>query len=330
MAGWVRAAAYRPRGDGSGASAPGPDEDTFTFAATALERAAADDDLGPGPVDLLWIGDPRVVPADGFGPLLGTEIEIRSIPRSASALRESLASAAGGGRPALIVAAEWPESTVSPGGAVAFLLRPDSADPEPPPVLATTIGGAVDQAHAMFEALTTGGRARWVGDWTGRSPTQSGPRARGPPAEALAVVSEGAYVPGPRYREGLPSRWRLVAERCGACGTLSFPARGRCRGCGRTAGLRPEPLPRDGGTVVATTWIGTGGQPTEFDPQVASTGPYGVALVELAPGVRATLQMADCAAGELRIGSRVDTRLRRIYSLEREWRYGRKAIPASR
>jgi uncharacterized OB-fold protein len=75
------------------------------------------------------------------------------------------------------------------------------------------------------------------------------------------------------------------------------------------------------------TTIGRGGQPTEFDPMVDAVGPYQVAIVELAPGSRATLQVSDAAPGALKIGDRVSTRLRRLYPMEGEWRYGRKALP---
>ena len=79
--------------------------------------------------------------------------------------------------------------------------------------------------------------------------------------------------------------------------------------------------------MVATTVIGPGGQPTEFDPQVGALGPYEVVLAELAPGVRVTLQVTDAEPGAVRIGDRVDTRLRRLYPMEGAWRYGRKAVP---
>jgi uncharacterized OB-fold protein len=59
------------------------------------------------------------------------------------------------------------------------------------------------------------------------------------------------------------------------------------------------------------------------------SGPYGVVLAELVPGVRATLQVADARPADVRVGSRVDTVLRRLYAIEGAWRYGRKAVPAS-
>ncbi|HTT26230.1 MAG TPA: zinc ribbon domain-containing protein [Thermoplasmata archaeon] len=142
----------------------------------------------------------------------------------------------------------------------------------------------------------------------------------------LASVSEGAYVPWPRYQESRGSRWRFVAEKCEGCGRLTFPARGVCRGCGRSDGLEPVPLPRDGGVVEARTTVRPGAQPTEFDPWVEAVGGYDVALVRLAPGVRATLAITDAPAGSTPLGAKVRTRLRRLYPMEGSWRYGRKAI----
>jgi hydroxymethylglutaryl-CoA synthase len=152
-----------------------------------------------------------------------------------------------------------------------------------------------------------------------------GPQPRPIPSDALRAVSEGAYVPRPRYVENLPSRWRLAAERCSACGALTFPMRGRCRGCGSTEGLVEEPLPRHG-TVLAATVVAPGAHPTEFDPIVEVNGAYGVVLAELATNVRVTLQVADHGAEPLAPGHRVGTQLRRLYPMEGEWRYGRKAV----
>ncbi len=143
---------------------------------------------------------------------------------------------------------------------------------------------------------------------------------------ASSGVSEGAYVPRPRYIENLPSRWRFTSSRCSACGTYALPPQEYCRRCHATQGFATEELPRDGGTILASTTIGPGGQPTEFDAQVELTGAYQVVLMEIAPGVRVTLQVTD-APTRLPIGGQADTRLRRLYPMEGEWRYGRKAIP---
>jgi uncharacterized OB-fold protein len=78
--------------------------------------------------------------------------------------------------------------------------------------------------------------------------------------------------------------------------------------------------------VVASTTIGPGGQPTEFDEQVAAFGPYDVVVVEFAAGVRATMQLAGPHRARPSIGARVSTELRRLYPMEGRWRYGRKAV----
>jgi uncharacterized OB-fold protein len=169
----------------------------------------------------------------------------------------------------------------------------------------------------------------WKGAWTGVVPTIASPTAFTDPSPSVLRVSEGAYVPYPTYRENLPSRWRLEGERCAACHHIGFPVRGVCRQCGRSDRLAPYPFPRSELLVSASTVVQPGAQPTEFDPQVQKTGGYGVVIVELAPGLRATLQVTDHLGPALPIGSRVDTCLRRIYSMEGEWRYGLKAVARS-
>ncbi|NNN17748.1 MAG: hypothetical protein HKL79_05255 [Thermoplasmata archaeon] len=174
------------------------------------------------------------------------------------------------------------------------------------------------------------GPIEWAGDWAGGpepSISYGAARRAATGEDRLFAVSEGAYVPRPRYMENLPSRWRFVAERCAHCQSITFPVRGSCRACHRADRVERIELPLHGGTVLASTVVARGGQPTEFDHQVEESGPYGVVLVELAPLVRVTLQLADALPGTLHIGDRVETRLRRLYPMEGEWRYGRKAVP---
>jgi len=45
--------------------------------------------------------------------------------------------------------------------------------------------------------------------------------------------------------------------------------------------------------------------------------------------MRVTLQVTDAAPCTLKVGDHVDTRLRRLYPMEGEWRYGRKAVPVA-
>jgi uncharacterized OB-fold protein len=186
----------------------------------------------------------------------------------------------------------------------------------------------VGRGRSGFAGFRLEGAVRWVGDWTepGTGIRPAGDRFLERAATASAV-SQGAYVPHPRYLENLPSRWRLVADRCPACEGTTFPQRGFCRHCGASENLAAQLLPSESLEVEAVTTIGSGAQPTEFDPQVAATGPYDVALVSLAPGLRATLQVADAPPGQLQVGDRVDTILRRLYPMEGEWRYGLKAVP---
>jgi uncharacterized OB-fold protein len=327
--GLVRAALYLPGYTDGRCRIGGADEDAFTFAATALERA-----LRPEPDDvrelvLRSLGTAASLDPEAVAPFVGR----RPTPAPGSAsLSEALRLAQAARHPELIVAVAAAREAGSlsardpPGeGAVALLVddRPDAeALPELPPAAGLGALGEIARAH--------GAPGVWVGDWKA---DPAGGRVL--PSEAAAssspgyTVSQGAFVPAPRYDEGRPSRWGFVAQRCASCSTLTFPARGRCRRCGAESGLRGERLPLNGATVVASTWIGPGGQPTEFDPQVEMSGPYGVVLAELVPGVRATLQVADARPADVRVGSRVDTVLRRLYAIEGAWRYGRKAVPAS-
>lgn len=186
-------------------------------------------------------------------------------------------------------------------------------------LVATIVG---EETH--FLGVAHEGPIAWV---PAPGPEPAEPLAAPPvqDADPATALSEGAYVPRARYLENLPSRWRFLAERCGACGSLTFPARGICRACRETERLLPEELPRSG-TVLAATVVAPGAQPTEFDGFVSGAGGYGVVLVELTPGARVTLQVADRPGEAPKVGALVRTELRRLYPMEGEWRYGRKAL----
>ncbi len=312
--------------DGAAAYRPGqlaPDEDAFTLAATALERL--DDLVGDLPANgrLLVGGDlpsgsepdlgrflghgVRVVRTDGAGTLEGA---VSAEPGAARVVWvESVSRDASTGAPAAVAF-----RTADPAGS------PAVPEPEGGSLLAPLLRLGAERAHVE--------PARWFGDFRGPEAGRSGaaPGAR-PELPSEGPVSQGAYVPRPRYLETVAARWRFVGERCSNCGRISFPRRGRCPGCESTTALEAYRLPREGGTVVASTTIGPGGQPTEFDLQVGATGPYSVLLVELVPGVRVTLQATDSAPGSIGLGARIATRLRRLYPMEGEWRYGRKVVP---
>lgn len=337
----VRASAYMPASSSGVRRVAAPDEDAFTLGATAVETAWEPRERTKGPVSIHLVGEFPAMSEWGFPAVIGHPGEVTRHSGDWGELTKTIRSLEGAGDgPALVVAAELPERAeerdgrgpIGPGAAAVALLFEDRPDGEPylleqgktqhPPAAGLLAGGRPGRERT---ASTT-----YVGDWEGNS------RA-GHPVDLELVrraaerdpnaVSEGAYVPRARYLENLPSRWRLIAEECGVCHGITFPARGACRRCGRRETLTPLSLPRDGGRVLAVTTIGKGGQPTEFDAQVEASGPYQVALVELARGVRLTLQVADADPGTVKVGDKVRTLLRRLYPMEGEWRYGRKAAP---
>ncbi|MGP8074771.1 MAG: Zn-ribbon domain-containing OB-fold protein [Thermoplasmata archaeon] len=340
MRGILKAVAYQPGWTDRGRRVRGPDEDAFSMAATAIERAVP----GHAATESRWTvrvtGPVLANVSDGFSAVLGGPVELHEGPLGLGGLAEEISQAVHGNGPQLVVAVDLDPDASGAGsarvvlpteGAVAFLVD-EAPEGSPPPVdLGPLPPGAyvVPRLAAVHRVQGAASPLRWVGDWDaalgkGRPAGRWGDITTDPPP---VRVSEGAYLPKPRYREGRASRWRLVADHCTACGAVSFPSRGRCRQCLRGDRLEPHPLPLDGATVLATTWIGRGGQPTEFDAAVEASGPYGVVIVELEPGVRATLPVADAAPGEIRINDRVGTRLRRLYAIDGEWRYGRKAVP---
>ncbi len=341
--GVVRASSYLPAYTDGSRRVRGSDEDSFTFVAAAIERLFSGGPVPAGPVAIRRLGAATDLDPDLISGILGTTVRPTEPPRAAPLLLGQALDLAtsSGSTPELVVGAVLdaaePGPTARPApppGEGAYALLVDTLSGPDPGLVPSGFGPAPgEELSALMGVAARSGAAptpTWRGDW-GADPRGGIPRPSFPaPAAALPVrVSEGAYLPPASYREGIASRWRFEAERCASCGTTTFPIRGRCRGCGRTDGLVVTPLPREGLRVVAVTWIGAGGQPTEFDDQVAATGPYGVALLELAPGVRATASLTDVAAPPVGIGALVRTQLRRLYALDGAWRYGRKAIPQS-
>jgi uncharacterized OB-fold protein len=344
--GILKAAAYVPPRVVDGRRTAGPDEDGFTLAAAALERLF--DESGRDlPVDrILLLGTYPPTAEGDLARFLGSKVPAVRCDDGESGLRAALAAALDpglGSNSALIVLVDLPSQAESngiadqppPPDAGVALLVGENARLDPNLLWGDRSGKPVSATASLFrlaEKHRAGDSASWVGDW---DPTPAAGRVLEPPRTTPrsvlpgGPVSQGAYVPRRTYLDNLPSRWWFAAEKCPSCGTVTFPARGRCKGCGRREGLETLRLPRDGGEVIASTVIGPGGQPTEFDDQVESTGPYGVVIVQLAPGVRVTLQATDFRPGVITIGTRVATRLRRLYPMEGEWRYGRKAVPLS-
>lgn len=336
----ARVAAYVPEGSVSGHRVAGADEDTFSMGATALERAMGTWEASTEPVDIHLLGDFPPMADWGFAVVVGGKAIVARHPSEAGELTRTIRSLEGmAGGPAVVVVAETPERspekkgpTPSPigAGAVTYLLQPSDRSTAFPLERAGVNDSALALAFQRGKQTYSGALAQtFVGDWdvspaVGRTVDLA--LIRSTADRDLSFVSEGAYVPRARYLENLPSRWRFVAEECDSCHEVTFPARGVCRRCRRRDDLTRISLPRDGGRVVAVTRIGKGGQPTEFDEQVASSGPYGVVLLEFPGGVRATLQLTDSDPTRVAIGARARTRLRRTYPMDGRWRYARKAI----
>ncbi len=312
------------------------------MATTAAERLWGPAAVPPFPARLLLVGDlPPTADAD-FARFLGAPLPTERCRTGRSGVEAALRAATDSGRGTegvLIAVVDLAQDRSGPAearpvvrsdaGVALWVGETDRTDAPTALEPSTDDGaGATPALFRLGRSLRSSRPQDWLGDWDiplETSTPAATPLPARPELPSEGPLSQGAYVPRPRYVENLPSRWRLLAERCRSCGAVTFPIRGRCRQCGRTDALGVIRLPTDGGEVVATTTIGPGGQPTEFDEQVASSGPYGVVLVELLPGVRLTLQVADGAT--LAIGSRVATRLRRLYPMEGAWRYGRKAVP---
>jgi uncharacterized OB-fold protein len=336
-------ASYLPSGRVAGVPRAGWDEDAFTLAVAAFERLAGTGTgpetparvllLGPFPSSteanlVRFFGSPVAIERTGTG-AAGLEAAARALERASPASADVLLLAAEvvADRPDTV----RPDGADDPDGAVAAWVGAPTGSPASFGLSSSSGSSPIRPFRELRGSLPPGERGRWVGDWdvpVSTSAAASGALRTRTTLVGPGPVSQGAYVPLARYEENLPSRWRFAADSCAACGAISFPVRSRCRKCGRSEGLSRTYLPRDGGLVMATTTIGSGGQPTEFDEQVSAGGPYEVALVELVPEVRVTLQATDVTPGQLRIGDRVGTSLRRLYPMEGEWRYGRKALRA--
>ncbi|HEV8049036.1 MAG TPA: zinc ribbon domain-containing protein [Thermoplasmata archaeon] len=251
---------------------------------------------GSGPVPLFLLGqESRVTAASAAAGELGYSPAI--VPRAPPGTGPAPTA------PYALALRAAPSGVGGPAGFVIAILGDDRD---------VTVRGRVSAAMMWFEAAGPAAIAL------------SAPPAPDDPT-SLDARAEGAYVPRPRYLENLPSRWRLVAERCGVCGRLTFPARGACAACG-SGELTAVPLARTRWRVEAATTVHPGAQPTEFDRTVAAAGAYSVVVARSSEGPRATFQVAG-PPGTAPVGTTIAPVLRRLYPMEGEWRYGRKAVP---
>ncbi|MCI4321607.1 MAG: zinc ribbon domain-containing protein [Thermoplasmata archaeon] len=269
-------------------------------------------------------------------------------PRRGSPAKSSdVRGAPPGARPMpLLLLGEEAQLAAASERAIALGFVPIPAPPPPPgvgPAVTTLAGLALRLAYGVDNTVIevalwvlspdqeVSVRATELGPvaWSEAPTPGPHPLAAPPIPEAAGAPdarAEGAYVPKPRYLENLPSRWRLVAERCAHCSHLTFPARGVCASCGRADGIQAVPLARDGWTVEAVTTVRPGAQPTEFDLYAKAVGGYDVVIARSREGPRGTFQVAG-PAGSAHIGDALYLPLRRLYPMEGEWRYGRKAAP---
>jgi scaffold protein (connect acetoacetyl-CoA thiolase and HMG-CoA synthase) len=135
-----------------------------------------------------------------------------------------------------------------------------------------------------------------------------------------------AHVSTPMYWRTIPQRYRLVAKKCRNCGFVNFPPKGVCPSCGKRAAF-DEIVLSGRGTVYSFATIAAGSAPPEFADQERASGPYPIAIVQLAEGPRVTGQLADVSPKDMRIGMPVRAELRRIYEDEGVLRYGFKFVP---
>jgi uncharacterized OB-fold protein len=129
-------------------------------------------------------------------------------------------------------------------------------------------------------------------------------------------------MPSPRYWREVPSRFRLEAVRCAACGAVTYPSRMVCSKC-RKKELEPLELSRKG-TVVTSTVVHVA--PSAFHME----SPYAMAIVETPEKARLMLQIVDCDPGTVRPGMKVQFEFRRIRKEGSSGIlcYGFKGVPA--
>ncbi len=106
------------------------------------------------------------------------------------------------------------------------------------------------------------------------------------------------------YDRAFEPKLHWQAGRCTECGTLAFPPRHHCLGCGSQDSWELTSLPRSG-EVYTTATIHV--------PVPSMQTPYSVAIVELDDvGVRALVTVTDTPASTVEIGDRGQMVLRRV------------------
>jgi uncharacterized OB-fold protein len=128
-------------------------------------------------------------------------------------------------------------------------------------------------------------------------------------------------MPSPRYTREIPSRYRLEAGRCKACGKVIYPARPVCPAC-RSADSEMVKLSRKG-KVITSTVIHV--PPDDF----LMEAPYAMAIVETPEGARLMTQIVDCEPASVLPGMEVSLEFRLIRKEGNSGIlcYGHKGVP---
>jgi uncharacterized OB-fold protein len=108
----------------------------------------------------------------------------------------------------------------------------------------------------------------------------------------------------PRYWREIPKRTRFEVAKCGKCGNVNYPPRGRCDKCGSFE-LLPYKLPEKGKLVSFTV---VRSPPKGFE----RLSPYLLGIVELEDGTRVTSQLTDTNPKDATIGMSVEAVFRKI------------------
>jgi uncharacterized protein len=162
-----------------------------------------------------------------------------------------------------------------------------------PPVLPTTGASAPLFALAALAELRTGGVVAAVdqatmsaGTWDPGAvavqrqerPPLKAPKRRATPGSEIKLSFAA-------YDRAFDAKLRWEAGRCPTCGTLAFPPRFRCLGCGEEDATTLVPLPRTGTVYTATTI---------HIPVPGLSSPYTLAVVQLdGVDVRALAAVTD-------------------------------------
>jgi len=107
----------------------------------------------------------------------------------------------------------------------------------------------------------------------------------------------------PRYWRNQVPRYRLLGDKCKACGARYFPAQPVCT-CGGTE-FEDYKLSETGEVV---TWTVIRSPPVGYEKYA----PYVVALIELDDGMRLLSQVVDVDPAEVKTGLRVEAVFRKV------------------